>query len=54
MTWKIFPLSTVSDNNLINLVLYGDDKFDDTKNGKRLMSTIRFSEDSQRFDEQLF
>ena len=34
--------STVSDNNLISLLLYGDDKFDDTKSRKILMSTIRF------------
>ena len=46
--------STVSNNNLISWLLYGDDKFDDTKNRKILMSTIRFAKDSQRFDEELF
>ena len=28
--------STVRDNNIINLLLYGDDKFDDTKNRKKV------------------
>ena len=45
-------LFMVSDNNLISLLLHGDDKFDDAKNQKILMSTIRFIKDSQRFDEQ--
>ena len=44
----------VSDNNLISLLVHGDDKFDDTKNQKILMSTLRFIKDSQRLDEQLF
>ena len=43
-----------SDNNLISLLVHGDDKFDDTKNQKILMSTLRFIKDSQRLDEQLF
>ena len=34
--------STVSDNNLISLLLYGNERFSDTKNKKMLMSTIRF------------
>ena len=34
--------STVSDNNLISLLLYGNERFNDTKNKKMLMSTIRF------------
>ena len=46
--------AAVSDNNLISLLLYGNDKRDDTKNRKILMSTIRFIEDSQRFNEQFF
>ena len=50
----LIPFSTVCDNNLISLLLYGDDTFDETKNRKILMSTIRFIKDSQRFDEQLF
>ena len=44
----------VSDNNLISLLVHGDDKFDDTKNRKILMSTLRFIKDSQTLDEQLF
>ena len=31
-----------------------NDKLDDTKSRKILMSTIGFIKDSQRFDEQLF
>ena len=47
-------LSTVSDNSLISLLLYGDDKLNDTKNQEKLMSTIRFIKDPQSFDEQIF
>ena len=47
----LISFSAVIDDNLI---LYGDDKFDDTKNRKILLSTLRVIEDSQRFDEQLF
>ena len=43
--------SKVSDNNLISLLLHGDDKFDDTKNRKILIPTIRIIKDSQKFDE---
>ena len=46
-------LSVVSDNNLISLLLYDDDKFDDTKDKTTLISTIRFIKDSQRLDEKL-
>ena len=46
--------STVIDNNLISLFLYGDGKFHDIKNRKILMSTIRFIKDPERFDEQPF
>ena len=42
--------STVSDK-IISLYLHGNGRFDDTKNRKTLMSTIRFIQDSQRFDE---
>ena len=51
-----FPIfsSTVIDNNLISLFLYGDGKFDDIKNRKILMSTIRFIKDPEWFDEQPF
>ena len=50
----LIPFSTICDNNLISLLLYGDDTFDETKNRKILMSTIRFIKNSQRSDEQLF
>ena len=45
---------TVSVNNLNSLLLYGEEKFDDTKNKKILISTIKFIKDLQRFDEHLF
>ena len=48
-----FSFSTVRGNNLISLLLYGNDKFDDTKNRQVFMSTITFTKDLQRFDEQL-
>ena len=46
--------STVVDNNQISMFLYGNDKFDNTKNQKLLISTIRFVKDPQRFDYQLY
>ena len=57
MAWKIFSfpfLRLVSDKNLTSLLVYGVGKFDDTKNRKILMQTIKFIKDSQRFDKQLF
>ena len=45
--------STLNENKLIDLILYGSDKFDDKKNYNILMSTIKFIKDSQRFDENL-
>ena len=51
------PLSMVNDKSVISLLLYGIDKFHDTKNTKNrkiLISSIRFIKDSQRFDEELF
>ena len=42
--------STISDSDLISLLLYVDDKFDDAKNRKLLMLTVRFILDSQRFN----
>ena len=47
-TWKIFQF--FFNDNLILLLLYGDNKFDDTKNRQMLMLAIRFIKDSQRFD----
>ena len=49
--------STLNENKLIDLILYGSNKFDDKKNQKNhniLMSTIKFIKDSQRSDENLF
>ena len=34
--------STLNENNFIDLVLYGSDKFDDKKNHSILMCTIKF------------
>ena len=50
---EIIPISfsTISDSYLISLLLYVDDKFDDAKNRKLLMLTVRFILDSQRFNE---
>ena len=45
--------STLNENKLIDLILYGSDKFDDIKNHNILMSTIKFIKDSERFDENL-
>ena len=45
--------STLNENKLIDLILYGSDKFDDKKNYNILMSSIKFIKDSQGFDENL-
>ena len=45
--------SRISNNNLISLLLYGDDNFDDAKNRKILMQTVRFIINSHRFDGQI-
>ena len=47
------PFSTLNENKLIDLLLYGYDKFDDKKNRNILMLTIKFIKGSQRFDENL-
>ena len=46
--------SPVNDDNLISLLPYGDYKFDDKKNRKILVVTIKFIKDSQTFDVQPF
>ena len=43
--------STLNENNFIDLVLHGSDKFDDKKNDNFLMCTIKFVKGSQRFDK---
>ena len=45
--------STLNDNKFIDLLLYGNYKFDDKKNLSILTSTIKLIKDSQRFYEQL-
>ena len=50
----LLAFSKVSDNNQISFFLYGDDKFNDTRIKKIVMSNIRFIKDSQTFDEQPF
>ena len=45
--------STLNENNFIDLILYGSDKFDDKNSHNILMSTIKFIKGSQRFDEIL-
>ena len=47
------PFSTLNENNLIDLILYGSDKFDDKNSRNILMCTIKFIKGSQRFDEIL-
>ena len=45
--------SALNENKLIDLILYDSNKFDDKKNHRILMPTIKFIKDSQRFDENL-
>ena len=47
------PFSTLNQNNFIDLILYGSDKFDDKNSHNILMSTLKFIKGSQRFDEIL-
>ena len=44
---------TLNGNKFIDLILYGSDTFDGKKNHNILMSTIKFINDSERFDENL-
>ena len=47
MIWKIFTFHVLRlDDNVISLLLYGNDKFNDTKNKIILVSNIRFIENS--------
>ena len=45
--------SILNDNKFHDLILYDSEKFNGKKNQKILMSTIKFSKDSRRFDEHL-
>ena len=47
-------LPTLRDENLTNILLYGNQKYDDKTNQITLMHVIRYIKDSQRFDELLF
>ena len=42
MIWKIFPFPSlkISDNILLSLSLYGDDKFDGTKNRRLIFTRV--------------
>lgn len=45
--------TNLSKNKIIDLSLYGKDKFDNKKYQSILMSTIKLIKGSQMFDEQL-
>ena len=45
--------STLNGNKFTDLILYGSDTFDGKKNHNILMSTIKFINDFQRFNENL-
>lgn len=45
--------TNLNKNKIIDLSLYGKDKFDNKKYQSILMSTIKLIKGSQRFDEQL-
>ena len=46
--------SILNENKFIDIILYGNDKFDDKKNDNFLTCTIKFIKGSQRFDENQF
>ena len=47
-----FP--TLRDENLLNILLYSNQKYDNKTNQIILMHVIQYIKDSQRFDEPLF
>ena len=47
-------LPTLSDENLANILLYGNQIYDDKTDQIILMHVIQYIKDSQRFDEPLF
>ena len=47
-------LPILRDENFTNILLYGNQKFDDKTNQIILMHLIRYIKDSQRFDEPHF
>ena len=47
-------LPRLRDENLRNILLYGNQKYDDKTNQIILMHVMQYNKDSQRFDESLF
>ena len=47
-------LPSLSQDNLIIILLYDSDAFDNKKNRKILICTIQFIKDSHKFDDSLF
>ena len=47
-------LPRLRDENLRNILLYGNQKYDDKTNQIILMHVMQYIKDSQRFDESLF
>ena len=47
-------ISSLNETNLVDLLLFGDIKYDSTTNQKILQATINFIKDSTRFDGALF
>ena len=47
-------LSSFSHDNLLNVLLYGYQKYDDKTNQIILMHNVRYKRGSQKFEESLF
>ena len=47
-------LPSLSQDNLIIILLYDSDAFDNKKNRKILICTMQFIKDSHKFDDSLF
>ena len=47
-------LLSLSQDEVINVLLYGSDAFDNKKNRKSLICTVQFIKHSHRFDDSLF
>lgn len=47
-------LSSFSHDNLLNVLLYGYQKYDDKTNEIILMHNVRYKRGSQKFEESLF
>ena len=45
---------SLTDNNRIDILLYGDSRFDENKNKIILEATINYLKSSERFSESLF